>query len=509
MDGHEDEPTTQTDPATIQVVLLEPDTLGPDPFADDLLLTHVRAYALTDLIRRARPPYVISIDAEWGNGKTTFLKMLKQHLQSEGFGVIAFNAWEHDFTDNPVTTLAGEIVRQTKCFGRKSLRDRATELAKAVAPIAIEVGAGTIPAAATGNIPGIVANLVKGMSKIVPILSRNDPISKYEQTAKGIANFKKALCQTAKAVSDQHYGKPMVVAIDELDRCRPDFAVRFLEIIKHFFSTPNTVFVITTNLDQMAHTVGAVYGQNFDAKEYLDRFFDLPCKLTHDNKEAFINSRLKDIQGHWSGLETILTGEIGEMSPPKSPESFAEDMRTATQLLKGYCERSQISLRRINKITGRVRLVLDILDYNHSEAVVAIAIVCIIRDGNPETYQRILDGFATDEDIVGAMDATAGQLDTPRFREIAEGTALGLARVLPANDHRSGSSMDPSQRRYELTERIRATSNSSGLPQEERESAAKRIERHNRIIEIESESRFTISDAIKTAELITPWKAIV
>ena len=76
MDGHEDEPTTQTDPATIQVVLLEPDTLGPDPFADDLLLTHVRAYALTDLIRRARPPYVISIDAEWGNGKTTFLKML-------------------------------------------------------------------------------------------------------------------------------------------------------------------------------------------------------------------------------------------------------------------------------------------------------------------------------------------------------------------------------------------------------------------------------------------------
>ena len=411
MNQDENAPTNAAGIANLQVSPPEIDVPIEDPFANDLLMSHTRAQALTRLIERASPPYVIAIDAEWGNGKTTFLRMLKRELQSEGFGVIAFNAWEHDFTNNPVTTLAGEIVKQTKIFGHQSLRRRAAELAKAVAPIAIEVGAATIPAAATGNIPGTVATLAKGVLRFVRIIGQNDPVEKYDQTTKGICNFKKALRQTAQAVADQSDGKPMVVAIDELDRCRPDFAVRFLEIVKHFFSTPNTVFIITTNLDQMVHTVKAVYGQTFDAKEYLDRFFDLPCKLTHDNKERFINARLRDITGHWIGLETVQPEEIEPGRLPRAQQSLHEDMLTATQLLKAHCEQSGISLRRMNKITSRVKLVLDLLEYTHSEAVVAITVVLIIRDGDPVTYERILDGSATEEDIVGALQRITGQLD--------------------------------------------------------------------------------------------------
>ena len=433
--------------------------------------------------------------------------MLKRELQNDEFGVIAFNAWEHDFTDNPVTTLAGEIVKQTKSFGHESLRNRATELAKTVAPIAIEVGAGTIPAAATGNVPGVVANVVQGTLKMLRILGRNDPLAKYTQTTEGIAKFKKALSQTAAAVADQHRGKPMVVAIDELDRCRPDFAVRFLEIIKHFFSTPNTVFVITTNLDQMAHTVRTVYGQTFDAEEYLDRFFDLPCKLTHENKGEFINHRLRNTRSHWRGIEQVQVDDTGRVTLPFSPGGFAADMQTATQLLKGYCETSQISLRRIDKIARRIKLILDLLEYSHSEAVVAIAIALIIRDGDPDTSRRILDGSATEGDIVRALQNTAGQLDAPHWREIAEGTAIGLAHVLPANDHNNGSPMIRSRRRYELSDKLRATSNSRSVPQEEKEAAARTISRLEKVLEMESQSRLKISDAMRSAELITPLQA--
>ena len=504
MDHHQDALTTRSDTERIPVSSPPFEVPVEDPFANDLLMNHVRAQALTNLIERAGPPYVIAVDAEWGNGKTTFLRMLKQKLQNEGFGVIAFNAWEHDFTDNPVTTLAGEIVKQTKNFGHESLRRRAAELAKAVAPIAIEVGASTIPAAATGNVPGMVANLVKGVFKALRILGQNDPVAKYDQTTQGIANFKTALRQTAAAVADQHRGKPMVVAIDELDRCRPDFAVRFLEIIKHFFSTPNTVFIITTNLGQMAHTVRAVYGQTFDAEEYLDRFFDLPCKLTHENKDEFINHRLRDTQSHWRGIEKVEVDDSGRATLPFSPQGFAADMQTATQLLKGYCERSQISLRRIDRISKRIKLILDLLEYSHSEAVVAIAIALIIRDGDPDTYRRIIDGSATEEDIVGALQNTAGQLEVPHWREIAEGTALGLAHVLPANDHKNDSPITQSRRRYELSEKMRATSNSTSVPQEEKEAATRIISRLETVVEMESQSRLKISDAMRSAELITP-----
>ena len=504
MNHDENAPTNVIGTINLQVLPPEIDVPIEDPFANDLLMSQDRARALTKLIERASPPYVIAIDAEWGNGKTTFLRMLKRELQNDGFGVIAFNAWEHDFTDNPVTTLAGEIVKQTKSFGKESLRNRATELAKAVAPIAIDVGACTIPTAATGNIPGVMAKVVQGTLKLLRILGQNDPLAKYAQTTDGIAKFKKALCQTAEAIAEQHHGKPMVVAIDELDRCRPDFAVRFLEIVKHFFSTPNTVFVITTNLGQMAHTVRAVYGQTFDAEEYLDRFFDLPCQLTHENKGEFINNRLRDTQSHWSGLEKVEVDDTGRATLPFSPQGFAADMQTATQLLKGYCERSQISLRRIDRISRRIKLILDLLEYSHSEAVVAIAIALIIRDGAPDTYRRILDGSATEEDIVGALQNTAGQLDSPRWREIAEGTALGLAHVLPANDHKNGSPITQHRRRYELSEKMRATSNSTSVPPEEKEAATRMIIRLEKVIEMENQSRLKLSDAIRSAELITP-----
>ena len=505
MDHHQDALTTRSDTERIPVSSPAFEVPVEDPFANDLLMNHVRAQALTNLIERAGPPYVISVDAEWGNGKTTFLRMLKQELQNDGFGVIAFNAWEHDFTDNPVTTLAGEIVKQTKSFGHESLRRRAAELAKAVAPIAIEMGASTIPAAATSNVPGMVANLVKGVFKALRILGQNDPVAKYDQTTQGIANFKQALRQTAAAVAEQHQGKPMVVAIDELDRCRPDFAVRFLEIVKHFFSTPNTVFIITTNLDQMAHAVKAVYGQTFDAEAYLDRFFDLPCKLTHDNKDAFISNRLQDIRSHWTGLEPISPGEVVFGSLPKQFQSMPDDMNTATQLLKAYCEKSQISLRRIDKITNRIRLILDLLEYTHSEAVVVITIASIIRDGTPDTYQRILDGSITEDEIVNAMHKIAGELEAPQWREIAEGTALGLAHVLPANEHRMGSQIVPHTGRYERSEKLRMTIASSEAVQSDRESANRIIRRVDRVIELETQSRLTISDAITTVELITPW----
>ena len=499
----------KTTPETgVQVNSPEPEIPHDDPFANDLMLTHVRADALANLIERARTPYVISIDAEWGDGKTTFLNMLTQHLKNEKFGVISFNAWEDDFTNNPITTLAGQIVKQTKSFGQESLSKKATKLAKEAATIAFEVGAAAIPAAITGNVPGVIGKTVTFILRTARLLGKNDPIAKYDATTQGIGKFKKALAETAAEVALKHEGKPMVVAIDELDRCRPDFAISFLETVKHFFDTPNTVFVITTNLEQMAETVKAVYGQHFAAEEYLDRFFDLPCKLAHANKDRFISDRIKDIKSHWIGLEVIRPSELNFGSRPRSQKSIPEDMQAATELLKEYCERSRISLRRIDKIANRIRLILDLLEYQHSEAVVAITIVSIIRDGDPATYKRILDGSATEDDITSAMHATSGQLAEPPWAEIAEGTALALAHVLPANDGKTISPSTASPTRHVRSDTLRENIRSKGLKQEDKERASRIIKRFDRILELESQSQLPISDAIRTAELIIPTQTV-
>ena len=82
----------------------------------------------------------------------------------------------------------------------------------------------------------------------------------------------------------------LVVFIDELDRCRPSFAVQLLGRIKHYFSVENFIFVLSINSAELVNTVKAVYGQNFDGYRYLDRFVDYKMELPKIDHEAYLSS---------------------------------------------------------------------------------------------------------------------------------------------------------------------------------------------------------------------------
>ena len=74
-------------------------------------------------------------------------------------------------------------------------------------------------------------------------------------------------------------GKKIIFFIDELDRCRPTFAIELLEVIKHLFNIDNCIFIISIDKEQLSHSVSTIYGQNMDTIGYLRRFFDLDYRL--------------------------------------------------------------------------------------------------------------------------------------------------------------------------------------------------------------------------------------
>ncbi len=82
---------------------------------------------------------------------------------------------------------------------------------------------------------------------------------------------------------------PLFILIDELDRCRPNYAIELLENIKHIFDIPNIYFIIATNSKQLSHSINAIYGMNFSSHTYLKRFFDLEYNLKEPNRYEFIN----------------------------------------------------------------------------------------------------------------------------------------------------------------------------------------------------------------------------
>ena len=77
--------------------------------------------------------------------------------------------------------------------------------------------------------------------------------------------------------------KPIILFIDELDRCRPDYAVDMLEVIKHVFDVENVKVVLVTNTKQLRAAINHRYGMEVDAQKYLDKFlkysFALPDKV--------------------------------------------------------------------------------------------------------------------------------------------------------------------------------------------------------------------------------------
>ena len=80
--------------------------------------------------------------------------------------------------------------------------------------------------------------------------------------------------------------KPIVIIVDELDRCRPSYAVEFLEVIKHFFDIVGLVFVLGVDKRQLASSVKSLFGHELDFDEYYRKFAHRNVTLPVKSQEA-------------------------------------------------------------------------------------------------------------------------------------------------------------------------------------------------------------------------------
>lgn len=104
-----------------------------DPFKYDQLGRKKPAEILTHLVGSVQGPCVLAVDAPWGTGKTTFLKMWSQYLRQDkqGFPVIGFNAWETDFSGNPFQALSSELTSGLEKYTDNLASNKITEFKEA------------------------------------------------------------------------------------------------------------------------------------------------------------------------------------------------------------------------------------------------------------------------------------------------------------------------------------------------------------------------------------------
>lgn len=243
------------------------------------------------------------IDGDWGTGKTEFTyklinlfeeeketeKELEQLLATVGekdnkpeivnYNLVYIDAYKADHADEPLMTILAAIIKSYPDIQeKKQLREKAKTALKFGSKTVLKAGVNWILRQDSTN----VANDFDGAIKEVLDKSIDNILSIHEKSEENI----KALVEVLEKITKTN---PMIIFIDELDRCRPNFAVKMLENIKHIFAINNLQFVLVANLNQIRSSIKHCYGEPVDSQSYLDKFlgftFSLPQTIPRTNQK--------------------------------------------------------------------------------------------------------------------------------------------------------------------------------------------------------------------------------
>ncbi|MBM7558113.1 KAP family P-loop NTPase fold protein [Halanaerobacter jeridensis] len=262
------------------------------PFEKDVLNRRESAEILTNLVSSTEKSFVLAINSEWGTGKTTFLRMWEKYLENKGFTTLFFNAWRNDFSNDALVSLIGEIETAIKEVKKEhdeisdlerymeKIKDTGTTLMKDAIPTTLKI--------ATSGIIDLNNATEDDIAKLTQNIASNQ-IKKHEEAKNTIEQFKEYLFDFADEITkiDGEDGKPLIFFIDELDRCRPNYALEILENAKHFFNVDNIIFVLGIDKNQIGNSIKAIYGSGMEADGYLRRFIDLNYSLPKPEKGLF------------------------------------------------------------------------------------------------------------------------------------------------------------------------------------------------------------------------------
>lgn len=241
----------------------------------------------------------IAIDDSWGNGKTFFVKQTQLILQSynssddkladvkncmlkifknhtpKNYFPIYYDAWTNDNDTDPILSIIFTMLQDLACLQEYEVNDK--NLWDSIKD-GLEVISTTFGGPRIKNL----LNSVEGKNILEELKKKKE--------------IYQVLNEMFDVVLEKNSADTRIVFfIDELDRCRPDFAVCLLERIKHYFLNEKVVFVFSINALELHHTIQRHYGNNFNADKYLDRFFDFTIPLPPADMTKYYHTMELDV----------------------------------------------------------------------------------------------------------------------------------------------------------------------------------------------------------------------
>lgn len=357
-----------------------------NPFEMDKLKREEEAKVLTSLFDIVGNQMVLAINSSWGTGKTTFLKMWKVYLENEGYSAVYFNCWKNDFIDDPFIAFVEEFREQldSEIIGRE-FKEKASEVGMCLIK----------------NISGVAMKIVKEKTglDIEQIISGDDlesmaksKLDNYTNAKNAVRDFKEEL-NLLGIRNIEKTNKPLIVFVDELDRCRPNFAIALLERVKHFFNVENIIFILGVDKESLGNSIKVVYGDSTDIDGYLTRFIDMEYTLNQECSKSYINFLMNKYD--FNNIFEARKGLEG-YSVENSASEFIDLTIDVLNMFK-------FSLRDIEKVVANLYLVVSI---NKSKYLYPYALVFLLalKKRNKNLYYKFKYKTIDIDGLVNELD---------------------------------------------------------------------------------------------------------
>ena len=226
---------------------------------------------LQEFIKKVDTPYVLGLDGGYGTGKTHFATRFCAQMHKE-IMTLYFSAWEKDYYNNPMLSFVEMITWLVK-NEQETIQAMNMPYAKqALISLwqSVDLSIPFTPPACP----------ISGKLNIKKLLRKTDdpilPTDILQKAKYDLAEFIKRL--------PNH---KLVLIVDDMDRCRPDIAVKTLEVIKHFFDIEGLIVIIPVGKERLTKYINAFYGLPTDSREdkeeYLQKFLNETIQIPELN----------------------------------------------------------------------------------------------------------------------------------------------------------------------------------------------------------------------------------
>ena len=262
--------------------------------------------------------YYFAIDGEWGCGKTWILTKLECQLEENSdikYLIFHYNAWKNDFYDEPLVAILSVMIEKlNQVTSQKSLYEAAIdELLRHVSADLLTLVSGIVKEVTKIDAEKIIRRkkgffrrikenkklTAKDINTLVPL----------QHTLQEVRNNLKKLCEKFH----------IILIVDELDRCLPEYAIKVLERLHHVCNEMPVIQILAINKKNLADSISSVFGKNFYNSQYS---VELTNQFAESYLQKFVDAIILLPNGHPDSKLEILNGLEEKYNPYIRPDNI-------------------------------------------------------------------------------------------------------------------------------------------------------------------------------------------